>query len=57
MSFFNKTSHLLGFKALISLTNPKSTTWVKIIVAPEGMSAKYEISKPMKDARKAKPTE
>jgi hypothetical protein len=42
---------------LISFTNPNRITWVKIMVAPEGISAKYEISNPMNDARNAKPTE
>jgi hypothetical protein len=42
---------------LISFTKPNRITCVKIMVAPEGISAKYEISNPMNDARKAKPME
>jgi len=42
---------------LISFTNPNRITCVKIMVAPEGISAKYEINNPIKDARKANPTE
>ena len=50
-------SGVLNQNALISLAKPKMITWVKIMVAPEGMSAKYETSRPINEARKAKPTE
>lgn len=55
--FLHIPIYLEGRSTKINFTKPNKTTCVKIMVAPEGISAKYEISKPIKEARKANPTE